>query len=189
MDPPIIACCPSAAGQLGAVSHLDRIPARPRGPAGASAFCRRRYGHRAPCSQGVCQRTALRGVRSSHSYTAYRWGHTWGVVSVLVQLPRATRPWALPVLVALSRPREWNRVRGTRHKTPAHLARLLLARLVRWFPKRPFTFVGDAGDGTSATARFCRQRHHHLTLVSTCYGDAALYEPPPPRTGPWAAHA
>jgi len=40
------------------------------------------------------------GVRSPHSYTAYRWGHHWVVVSVLVKLPGATRPWALPVLVA-----------------------------------------------------------------------------------------
>jgi hypothetical protein len=32
------------------------------------------------------------GVRSSHSYTAYRWGHKWVVISVLVKLPVATRP-------------------------------------------------------------------------------------------------
>jgi hypothetical protein len=44
------------------------------------------------------------GVRSSHRYTAYRWGHKWVVVSVLVKLPFATRPWALPILVALYRP-------------------------------------------------------------------------------------
>jgi DDE superfamily endonuclease/Archaeal putative transposase ISC1217 len=84
------------------------------------------------------------GVRSTHSYTAYRWGHKWIVVSVLVKLPFATRPWALPVLVALYRPPEWDRVHGTRHRTPAHM--------------------------------------RHLTLVSKFYGDAALYEPPPPRT-------
>jgi hypothetical protein len=62
------------------------------------------------------------------------------------------------------------------------MARLLLARLVRWFPERHFIFVGDSGYGTSETARFCRQHRRHLTWVSTCYGDAALYEPPPPRT-------
>jgi hypothetical protein len=122
------------------------------------------------------------GVRSSHSYTAYRWGHKWGVVSVLVKLPCATRPWALPVLVALYRPPEWDRVHGTRHKTPAHMARLLLACLMRWFPKRHFIFVGDSGYGTSETARFCHHHRRHLTLVSKFYGDAALYEPPPPRT-------
>jgi hypothetical protein len=122
------------------------------------------------------------GVRSSHSYTAYRWGHKWVVVSVLVKLPFATRPWALPVLVALYRPPEWDQVHGKRHKTPAHMARLLLARLMRWFPERHFILVGDSGYGTSETARFCQQHHRHLTLVSKFYGDAALYEPPPPRT-------
>jgi hypothetical protein len=122
------------------------------------------------------------GVRSTHSYTAYRWGHKWVVLSVLVKLPFASRPWALPVLAALYRPPEWDRVHGTRHKTPAHMARLLLARLMRWFPERHFIFVGDSGYGTSATARFCRQHRRHLTLVSKFYGDAALYDPPPPRT-------
>jgi DDE superfamily endonuclease len=121
------------------------------------------------------------GVRSSHSYTAYRWGHKWVVLSILVKFPCATRPWALPILVALYRPPEWDRVHGTRHKTPAHLARLLLARLMRWFPHRHFIFVGDSGYGTSETARFCQRHHRHLTLVSKFYGDAALYEPPPPR--------
>jgi uncharacterized protein YerC len=122
------------------------------------------------------------GVRSTHSYTAYRWGHKWVVVSVLVKFPFAARPWALPVLVALYRDPGWDQAHGRRHKTPAHLARLLLARVARWFPERQFIFVGDTGYGTSETARFCRKHGRHLTLVSKFYGDAALYEPPPPRT-------
>jgi hypothetical protein len=122
------------------------------------------------------------GVRSTHSYTAYRWGHKWVVLSVLVKFPFAIRPWALPVLVALYRDPNWDQAHGRRHKTPAHLARLLLARVVRWFPERQFIFVGDTGYGTSETARFCRTYGRHLTLVSKFYGDAALYEPPPPRT-------
>ena len=106
------------------------------------------------------------GVRSPHSYTAYRWGHKWVVVSVLVKLPVATRPWALPILAALYRPPEGDRVHGTRHKTPAHISRLLLARLIRWFPERHFIFVGDTGYGTSETARFCPPHRQHRTLVS-----------------------
>lgn len=122
------------------------------------------------------------GVRSTHSYTAYRKGHTWVVLSVLVKFPFAVRPWALSVLVALYRGPAWDQAHETRHKTPAHLARLLLARVVRWFPERQFIFVGDTGYGTSETARLCRKYGCHLTLVSKFYGDAALYEPPPPRT-------
>jgi hypothetical protein len=122
------------------------------------------------------------GVRSSHRYTAYRWGHTWVGISMLVKWPCATRPWALPVVVAWYRPPAWDRVHGQRHTTPAHTARLLLARLVRWFPERHCMCVGDSGYGTSETARFCRTHRQHLTLVSTFDGDAALYGPPPPRT-------
>src|SRR3954468_6606584 len=42
-------------------------------------------------------------VRSTHSFTAYRWGHKWVVLTILVKFPFAVRPWALPVLVALYR--------------------------------------------------------------------------------------
>jgi hypothetical protein len=59
---------------------------------------------------------------------------------------------------------------------------LLLARLMRWFPRHHFVFVGDSGYGTSETARFCSKHRRSLTLVSKFYGDAALYAPPPPRT-------
>src|SRR4051794_19579712 len=42
-------------------------------------------------------------VRSTHAFTAYRWGHKWVVLTILVKFPFAARPWALPVLVALYR--------------------------------------------------------------------------------------
>jgi DDE superfamily endonuclease len=122
------------------------------------------------------------GVRSTPSSTAYRWGHTWGVGAVVGKLPCAVRPWALPGLVALDRAPAWEQAHGTRQRTPAHLARLLLARVVRWVPERQFIIVGDTGYGTSEPARFCRKQERHRTWVSTFYGDAALYEPPPPRT-------
>src|SRR5262245_35063099 len=60
-------------------------------------------------------------VRSSHSYTAWRWGHMWVVLAVLVRLPFAKRPWALPLLVALYRSQQDNRKRGRPHRTPAQL--------------------------------------------------------------------
>jgi hypothetical protein len=40
-------------------------------------------------------------VRSTHSYTAFRWGHKWVVLAILVRFPFATRAWALPILTAL----------------------------------------------------------------------------------------
>jgi hypothetical protein len=122
-------------------------------------------------------------VRSSHSYTAWRWGHKWVVLAVLVRFPFAARPWALPVLVALYRSEDDNRRRGRPHKTPAQVMQVLLRLLLRWFPDRSFRFAGDAGYGSHDMADFARRTHGRLHLVSKFHPRANLYEPPPPVTG------
>jgi DDE superfamily endonuclease/Archaeal putative transposase ISC1217 len=122
-------------------------------------------------------------VRSSHAYTAWRYGHRWVVLAVLVRFPFATRPWALPVLVDLYRPPEVSRAEGRRHHTPAQLiCRLLRLMLIR-FPDRPFLFIGDSGYGTHAVARFCHRHRGRLALVSKLHPDANLFDPPPPYAG------
>src|SRR3954469_9503351 len=117
-------------------------------------------------------------VRSSHSYTAWRWGHKWVVLAILVQFPFAQRPWALPVLVALYRSPKDNRERGRPHQTPAQLMQLLLRVLLRWFPDRRFSFAGDAGYGSHEVAHFASRTQGRLALVSKFYPDANRYEPP-----------
>ncbi len=119
------------------------------------------------------------GVRSTHSYTAFRWGHKWVVLALLVRIPFAARPWALPVLVALYRSEEEDRRRGRRHKTPVRLLRQLLAVLCRWFPERHFVCTADGNYATHELARFAARRRRRLTLVSRFYADAALDAPPP----------
>jgi hypothetical protein len=147
-------------------------------------------------------------VRSTHSFTAYRWGHKWVVLAILVPFPFATRPWALPVLVALYRgadqakgqtktKRQKAKVKDKakakakqrarcqteaatpRHKTPSELMRQLLAVLIHWFPDRQFVLAGDGGYGTHALARFAHRHQRHLSLVSLFYPNASLYDPPP----------
>ena len=88
-------------------------------------------------------------VRSTHSFTAYRWGHKWVALVVLVRVPWATRRWALPLLLALYRPKGQAR----RHKTPAQRARQMLRVLMRWFPERHFVCTGDSTYGTHQFAR------------------------------------
>ena len=56
-------------------------------------------------------------VHSSHVYTAWKYGHRWVVLAVLVGFPWASRPWALPVLVDLYRSEEDDRKRGRPHRT------------------------------------------------------------------------
>jgi hypothetical protein len=122
-------------------------------------------------------------VRSSHSYTAWRWGHKWVVLAVLVPFPFARRPWALPVLVALYRSPQDNAQRGRPHRTPAQLLQLLLRLLARWFPDREFVLAGDQNYGSHEMALLAPRTRGRLTVVSKFYPDANLYEPPPPYTG------
>jgi hypothetical protein len=118
-------------------------------------------------------------VRSSHAYTAWRYGHKWVVLAVLVRFPFAVRPWALPVLVDLYRSAEENRRRHRPHRTPAQLLCRLLRLVLLRFPGRRFVIVGDAGYGTHEVARFVRRYRGRLALVSKLHPGANLFAPPP----------
>jgi hypothetical protein len=122
-------------------------------------------------------------VRSTHTHVAYRWGHKWVVLAIVLRFPFASRPWALPVLCALYRPRELNEQEGRRHKTPIMLARGLMCVLMRWFPDKKLIFLGDGGYASHELACFCHRHRRRATLVSRFYGDAALYDPPPKYKG------
>lgn len=119
-------------------------------------------------------------VRSSHSYTAFRYGHKWIVLAVLIRFPFARRPWALPVLVVLYRSKDSSK---WRHKTPSQLMRQMLKVLLHWFPERSFVLAGDGGYGTHELARTAarRRRPQRLIMVSRFYRDANLYAPPAAR--------
>jgi len=131
--------------------------------------------HKGPQVYGKgCHRDA---VRSSHSHTSYKWGHKWVTLAIIVKFPWSRRPWALPVLAVLYRPEKLNRAEGRRHKTPAELARQMLAAMIHWFPTRKFVLLGDGGYATLDLAHFCADHGAHL--VSRLRADAALYAPPP----------
>jgi hypothetical protein len=122
-------------------------------------------------------------VRSTHAYTAYRWGHKWVVLAVLVRFPFTRRRWALPLLVALYRSEADNAQAGRRHRTPAQLLRQLCCVLLRWFPERQFVLAGDNNYGSHEMARFAAQRRGRLQLVSKFHPAANLFEPPPAYSG------
>jgi hypothetical protein len=122
-------------------------------------------------------------VRSSHAFTAWRYGHKWVVLAVLVRFPFAARPWALPVLVALYRDPADDRREKRRHRTPAQQAIRLLRLMLRWSPGRRFVFVGDSAYGTHEMARFADHNRERLTLVSKFHPEANPFEPPPPYDG------
>ena len=138
-------------------------------------------GHKGPKVYGKARHRDA--VRSTHSYTAWRYGHKWVVLAVLVKFPFATRPWALPVLVALYRSADADRARKRAHRTPARIMCGLLRLLLIRFPDRAFVFAGDSGYGAHEVARVCYRRRARLTLVSKLHPDANLFDPPPPYAG------
>jgi hypothetical protein len=122
-------------------------------------------------------------VRSTRSFTAYRWGHKWVVVAVLVRLPFATRRWALPLPVALYQPEEENRRQKRRHKTPPQLVRQMLRVLLRWSPERTFVATGDGNCATHELAELAARYPKRLSFVSRFDPDANLVAPPPEYSG------
>jgi hypothetical protein len=128
-------------------------------------------------------------VRSTHSFTAFRWGHKWVVLSVLVRFPFTRRPWALPLLVALYRSAKNDKTAHRKHKTPQKLLRQLCCLLLHWFGHRRFVLAADGDYAAHELARFSGRRRgpqrtsSRLTLVSKFYPAAKLYEPPPPYNG------
>ena len=127
-----------------------------------------------------CHRDA---VRSTHSFTAFRWGHKWVVLALLVRLPFATRRWALPLLMALYQPEEENCRQERRHKTPPVLLRQMLLVLMRWFPDRRFVCTADGNYATHDLAELASQYCRRLTFISKFYPDANLVAPPPNYSG------
>jgi hypothetical protein len=122
-------------------------------------------------------------VRSTHAYTAWKYGHKWVVLAVLIRFPWATRPWALPVLVDLYRSEQDDRKRRRPHRTPAQLMCRLLRLLMMRLPGRRFVFVGDSSYGTHEVARFVHRHRERLVLVSQLHPEANLFDPPPPYRG------
>jgi transcriptional regulator with XRE-family HTH domain len=124
-------------------------------------------------------------VRSTHSFTAYRWGHKWVVLAVLVSFPFCRRRWALPLLVALYRPEEKgiDGVSRRAHKTPVDLLAQMLRILIRWFPERTFVCCADGNYAAHELAEVAAAHPQRLTFVSKFYPHANLFEPPPPYSG------
>lgn len=123
-------------------------------------------------------------VRSPHDpdRVVHKWGHKWVVLAVLVRLPFADRPWALPVLCALYRVPKVDKELGRRHKTPCDLARGLVSVMLHWFPDRRLVLIGDGAFASHDLAWFCHRRcHRHkdrLTLIARGRPDLNLHALP-----------
>jgi hypothetical protein len=124
-------------------------------------------------------------VRSTRSFTAFRWGHKWVVLALLVRFPFCRRRWALPLMTALYRPEEKgiDGVSHRAHKTPVDLLAQMLRILIRWFPERTFVCSADGNYAAHELAELAAANPQQLKFVSKFYPHANLYEPPPAYAG------
>ena len=70
-------------------------------------------------------------------------GLRWVCAMVLVEVPWASRVWALPFLSALAPSERYAAERGRRHKKITDWAWQLLLQVRRWHPKREMVAVAD----------------------------------------------
>src|SRR5215210_1988838 len=120
-------------------------------------------------------------VRSTHGNFVKCSGLRWVCVMLLVEIPWASRVWALPFLSALAPSERYAAKRGRRHKKITEWAWQLLLVLRRWYPQREIVAVADRAYASLKLLDQCRKLSDPITFITRLRLDAALYEPAPPR--------
>jgi hypothetical protein len=120
-------------------------------------------------------------VRSTHETFVKSSGLRWVCVMLLVEVPWASRVWALPCLSALAPSERYAARRGRRHKKITEWAWQLLLQVRRWHPEREIVAVADRAYASLKLLDRCRKLSDPITFVTRLRLDAALYEPAPPR--------
>jgi hypothetical protein len=120
-------------------------------------------------------------VRSTHEQFVKSSGLRWVCVMLLVEVPWASRIWALPFLSALAPSERYAAERGRRHKKLTEWAWQLLLIVRRWYPQREIVAVGDRAYASLKLLQRCRKLRNPITFITRLRLDAALYEPAAPR--------
>jgi DDE superfamily endonuclease len=120
-------------------------------------------------------------VRSTHENFVKSTGVRWVCVMLLVEIPWASRVWALPFLSALAPSERYAAKRGTRHKKITEWAWQLLLVVRRWYPQREIVAVADRAYASLKLLERCRKLRNPITFITRLRLDAALYEPAAPR--------
>jgi hypothetical protein len=120
-------------------------------------------------------------VRSTHENFVKSSGLRWVCVMLLVEIPWASRIWALPFLSALAPSERYAAQRGKRHKKITEWAWQLLLVVRRWYPQREIVAVADRAYASLKLLDRCRSLSNPITFITRLRLDAALYKPAPPR--------
>src|SRR5215204_6363279 len=120
-------------------------------------------------------------VRSTHETFVKSSGLRWVCAMVLVEIPWASRVWALPFLSALAPSERYAAKRGKRHKKITEWAWQLLLQVRRWYPEREIVAVADGAYASLKLLHRCRSLSRPVAFITRLRLDAALYEPAPAR--------
>jgi hypothetical protein len=120
-------------------------------------------------------------VRSTHETFVKSSGLRWVCAMLLVEIPWASRVWALPFLSALAPSERYAAKRGRRHKKITEWAWQLLLQVRRWYPQRQIVAVADRAYASLKVLENCPKLSNPITFITRLRLDAALYEPAPPR--------
>jgi hypothetical protein len=120
-------------------------------------------------------------VRSTHQTFVKSSGLRWVCAMLLVEIPWASRVWALPFLSVLAPSERYAKERGRRHKKITEWAWQSLLVVRRWYPEREIVAVADRAYASLKLLSRCRSLSRPVTFVTRLRLDAALYEPAPPR--------
>jgi hypothetical protein len=118
-------------------------------------------------------------LASSEERSVSASGIRWIVLALVVTVPWATRPWALPILSLPSPTPKVSLKLGRRHKTIAERARQMIACLRRWLPTADLTVVGDPAYSVIELGLASRRRV--VRLIAPLRLDARLFTPAPER--------
>jgi hypothetical protein len=111
-------------------------------------------------------------VASTRKRVATAPGHNWVVVAIAFCDPLTGVPvLALPLVARLHQP-------GKGQPSCPALARAMLLQVLAWFPQRRFSLVAD---GAYACKELLADLPERVTFVGRMRGDAAVYDPRPPR--------
>jgi hypothetical protein len=102
-------------------------------------------------------------------------------VTLLAEIPWASRVWALPFLCSLAHSERYARKQGRRHKPLTERAWQLLLLIRRWQPEREIVAVADSTYASLKLLDRCSKLADPITFISRLRLDAALYETAPPR--------
>lgn len=108
----------------------------------------------------------------------FHWGHLWVVAGITIRV--FDKSWCLPVLFRLYRGKKRCAAECRPYRKTPDLAAELIRIIADILPHRPIVVVGDAAYTNSSVIK---RRPRNVTIIGRSRLDAALYQPPPCRTG------